>query len=249
MADKTLIAWTTRTMNMWWGCTKVSPGCKNCYADTLASRYGHDVWGANKPRRTFGQKHWDEPLKWNREAAAKGERERVFCGSMMDWAEDHPTAIAEFKRAWPLIRATPWLDWQLLTKRPENILSRLPDDWGTGYANVWMGTSIENNDYVWRADELRKVPAVVRFVSYEPALGPLDKLDLTGIHWVIYGGESGAGYRREDKQWARDIMARCRDAGVAFFHKQSASYRTEMGIDLDGKIVREYPKLAVLGGV
>jgi protein gp37 len=104
----------------------------------------------------------------------------------------------------------------------------------------------ENNDYVWRADELRKVPAVVRFVSYEPALGPLDKLDLTGIHWVIYGGESGAGYRREDKQWARDIMARCRDAGVAFFHKQSASYRTEMGIELDGKIVREYPKLTVL---
>jgi len=100
---------------------------------------------------------------------------------------------------------------------------------------------------------LRPLGSAVRFISYEPALGPLDKLDLSGIDWVIYGGESGSCYRPEDKQWARDMRDRCQEAGVAFFHKQSAAYKTEMGIELDGQVIREYPtgriSLAVAGAV
>lgn len=242
MAEKTLIAWTHHTWNLAWGCTKISPGCKNCYADTLSGRYGFDVWGPQAPRRTFGAKHWAEPFKWNRQAKAAGERHRVFCSSMCDNFEDHPTITAERAKLWPLIRQTPWLDWQLLTKRAERIKDNLPSDWDQGYPNVWLGVSIENNDYVSRADHLHTIPAVVRFVSYEPALGPLDKLNLEGIDWLIYGGESGPGHRPENKQWARDIMARCEVAGTAFFHKQSAGPRTEMGIELDGQIVRNYPE-------
>jgi protein gp37 len=241
MGQGTIIAWTNHTFNVAWGCTKVSPGCKNCYADSLSSRYGHDVWGPSKPRRTFGAEHWKEPLKWNAAAEAAGERARVFCSSMCDIAEDHPQIVQEMKKLWPLIRRTPWLDWQLLTKRPERYEQTLPDDWGKGYANVWLGTSIENNDYVWRADELRKYPATVRFISYEPALGPLDKLDLTGIDWVIYGGESGAGFRGHNLDWPRDMKRRCEAEGIAFFYKQSAAYRTEMGTSLDGETVRKYP--------
>lgn len=241
MADKTAIAWTDHTFNIAWGCVKVSPGCKNCYADTQSRRYGHDVWGPNKPRRTFGEKHWNEPLKWNRAAEVEGVRKRVFCSSMCDVFEDHPTINAEREKLWPLIRATPWLDWQILTKRAERIAANLPADWRDGYENVWLGVSIENNDYVQRADHLRLVPATVRFVSYEPALGPLDQLDLNGIDWIIYGGESGAKYRNHDFAWARDIRKRCETFGVAFFYKQSAAFHPERGTTLDGELVRSYP--------
>lgn len=241
MSDKTLIAWTNHTFNIAWGCTKISPGCKNCYADDLSTFRGHHVWGPSAPRRVFAEKHWREPLKWNDAAQRAGQRARVFCSSMCDNFEDHPTIVEELAKLWPLIRRTPWLDWQLLTKRAERIRLSLPADWGAGYENVWLGVSIENNDYAERADFLRDVPAVVRFVSYEPAIGPLDRLDLAGLDWVIYGGESGGKRRPEDKQWARDMYARCQAAGVAFFHKQSSAYRTEQGIELDGQIVRNYP--------
>jgi protein gp37 len=109
--------------------------------------------------------------------------------------------------------------------------------------NVWLGVSIENADYAHRADILRQIPAKVRFISYEPALGPLaDSINLDGIHWVIYGGESGKGYRKEDKQWARDMRDKCKREGVAFFHKQSSGFRNETGIELDGEIIHEFPK-------
>lgn len=246
MADKTIIAWTDHTFNVAWGCTKVSPGCKNCYADTLSGRYGFDVWGPGKPRRLFGPKHWAEPLKWNREAEQEGRRHRVFCSSMCDNFEDHPQIIAELPKLWAMIRQTPRLDWQLLTKRSERISQSLPTDWGDGYPNVWLGVSIESNEYTYRADDLRKIPARIRFVSYEPALGPLDALNLENIQWVIYGGESGPGWRQHDLAWPRDMRRRCEAAGVAFFYKQSAAPRTEMGTTLDGEIVRNYP-LPVLG--
>lgn len=175
MAKDSKIEWTHHTFNPWWGCVKVSPGCHHCYADTLAKRTGHKVWGPAKttPRRLFGGKYWAEPLKWNIEAEKAGERHRVFCGSMCDVFEDHPTANAERVRLWPLIRATPWLDWLLLTKRPENIEANLPEDWGNGYENVWLGTSVENSDYVDRARVLAQIPAVLRFLSVEPLLGPV----------------------------------------------------------------------------
>jgi len=241
MAADSLIAWTHSTFNLVWGCVKISPGCKNCYADTLARRYGHDVWGPGKSRREFGEKHWAEPLKWNTDAIAAGERRRCFCGSMCDWAEDHPTTAAARQRLWPLIRQTPGLDWLLLTKRHERIAGCLPDDWGNGYANVWLGVSVENNDYVHRADALRKIPAAVRFISYEPALGPVPDLNLDGIDWLIFGGESGPGFRPMDPQWARGIKDKCDAAGTAFFFKQSAAIRTEMGTLLDGQSYKNYP--------
>lgn len=245
MAGETLIAWTDHTFNPWMGCTKVSDGCKNCYAETLTkNRMGLDVWGPRATRQvTKGP--WDNVLAWNRAAERDGVIRRVFCASLCDVFEDHPIANATLPRVWRLIRQCQSLQFQLLTKRPERIADNLPDDWGSrgdGWPNVWLGTSIEDMRVAARADHLRSIPATVRFISYEPALGPLNDLDLTGIDWIIYGGESGPGYRPEDKQWARDMREKCITAGVAFFHKQSAAIRTEMGIELDGRIIREYPE-------
>lgn len=244
MSDTTIIAWTDRTFNAWMGCQKVSPGCKNCYAETLTkNRMGLSLWGPSSERQVTSPANWRKPISWDREARESGKRLRVFCGSLMDLFEDHPTANATRLRLWNLIRSTPNLDWQILTKRADRIADNLPNDWGTdGWPNVWLGVSIENVDYGWRAESLRRVPAVVRFVSYEPALGPLaDDLDLDGISWVIYGGESGPEYRSHDIQWARDIAKACVQKNIAFFFKQSAAWRTEMGIELDGRIQRAWP--------
>jgi len=242
MANKTYIAWTRHTFNISWGCTKVGTGCDGCYADSLSHRYGYDLWGPRKPRRTFGEEYWREPLKWNRLAESEGERHRVFCSSMCDIFEDHPTIDQERVKLWPLIAKTPWLDWQLLTKRAKRIAANLPTDWDVErYHNVWLGVSIENNDYVERADHLRVIPAAQRFISYEPALGPLDKLDLTGINWLIYGGESGPHYRKHDIQWARDMRDRCAAAGVAFFFKQSAARFPSRGTLIDGVEIKQFP--------
>jgi protein gp37 len=213
------------------------------------NRMGLDVWGppstTDRPavKNVFAKLRKERRLMRDRVPSVQGagKPHLVFVGSMMDWAEHHPDAAELRPVMWRTIREYPDLVFQLLTKRAENIAGLLPADWGDGYDNVWLGTSIENNDYVDRADHLRRIPARVHFISYEPALGPLDRLDLAGIEWVIYGGESGPGYRPEDKQWARDMRDRCRSADVAFFHKQSAAPRTEMGIELDGQIVREFP--------
>jgi protein gp37 len=248
MAEKTLIAWTDHTFNIAWGCVKISPGCANCYATSLASRYGHDVWGINKPRRTFGGKHWSEPLTWERDSRngipgvrGQGLPHLVFTSSMCDVFEDHQTIAIEREKLWPLIRSTPHLHWQVLTKRADRIAVNLPNDWGNGYPNVWIGVSIENMDYAWRADCLRDIPAAVRFISYEPALGPLDDLNLRGIDWVIYGGESGAKHRDHDIAWPRAMRQKCQACGVAFFYKQSPDRFTERGTTLDGETVRKFP--------
>jgi protein gp37 len=131
--------------------------------------------------------------------------------------------------------------FQVLTKRPERIQNHLPGDWEEGYKNVWLGVSIENDQYVWRADALRAIPARVRFISAEPLLGPLSKLTLHEIHWLIVGGESGPGFRAMETEWARDLRDKARDAGVSFFFKQSAAPRTEMGTLLDDVAWQEYP--------
>lgn len=243
MAQDTIIAWTDATFNIAWGCEKISDGCKHCYADTLSARYGHDVWGPGRPRRTFGPKRWAEPEKWDRQAAAEGRRHRVFCSSMTDWLLDDPTIDAERAKLWDLIRRTPNLDWQLLTKRSDRIADALPADWGPdGYPNVWLGVSVENRRHgLPRVDHLRSIPAVVRFLSCEPLLEDLGEFDLTGIDWVIVGGESGPGHRPMDHEWARSIRRLCDRMGTAFFFKQSSSHLTERGIELDGEIVREFP--------
>jgi protein gp37 len=242
VAQKTTISWTDHTFNIAWGCTRVGPGCKFCYAELLARRYGHDVWGPSNPRRVFGNEHWREPLKWNALAEKEKQRHRVFCSSMCDVFEDHATIDQERERLWPLVRNTPWLDWQLLSKRSDRIAAHLPADWGEGYPNVWLGVSIENSDYVFRADHLRSVPATVRFISYEPALGPLDNLNLNGIDWVIYGGESGPHFREHDIAWARDIRRRCQEQGTAFFYKQSAGRLPGREDAIDGAPIKDYPR-------
>lgn len=256
MAEQSLIAWTDNTFNAAMGCMKVSDGCKNCYAETLTkNRMGLSLWGpaATTRRQITTPSYWRNPHKWAREAQAaplegvRGDqapgRRLVFCGSLFDWAEDHPTINEMRPRLWQLIRETAHaLDWQLLTKRPERIESLLPEDWRDGYPNVWLGTSIEDARVKSRADHLRRIPAVVRYISYEPALGPLaGELDLDGLDWVIYGGESGSGYRDHDLAWPRDMRDACDAAGVTWFYKQSAAYRTEMGITLDGVMRRAWP--------
>ena len=242
MAEETLIAWTDHTFNPWMGCVKVSEGCRHCYAETLTTkRMGLRLWGPGTDRQVT-KTPWENALTWNRAAAKAKARRRVFCASLCDVFEDHPVADATRPRVWDLIRNCEWLDWQLLTKRPHRIVDCLPKDWGpAGYPNVWLGTSIEDMRVAERADHLRGIPAVVRFISYEPALGSLDDLDLAGIDWVIVGGESGSGFRQMNVDWARSMRRKCAAAGVAFFFKQSAAIRTEMGIELDGQIVREYP--------
>jgi len=242
MSEKTIIAWTDHTFNPWMGCTKVSDGCKNCYAETLTTnRMGLDVWGP-KNKRQITKAPWQNVRQWQRAAGKAGVIRRVFVASLADVFEPRPELVEPRARFWQIVRESPNLHFQVLTKRPENFADMLPDDWGDeGYANVWLGTSVEDMRVAHRADILRATPAVVRFISYEPAIGPLNDLDISGIDWIIYGGESGPGYRQEDKQWARDMRDKCRAAGVAFFHKQSSAYRTEVGITLDGEIVREYP--------
>lgn len=242
MGKETLIAWTDHTFNVAWGCTKISPGCKNCYADSLATRYGHSVWGKDGERRTLSAAHWAQPLKWDTASTSgnpgvrgDGWNHLVFSSSMCDNFEDHPVITAERAKLWPLIKATPHLDWQLLTKRADRIADNLPDDWSiANYPNVWLGVSIENDDYVWRAELLKQIPAAVHFISYEPALGPLPSLDTRGLEWVIVGGESGKEWRKHemDHAWARDVRDKCIESRTAFFFKQSSAALTERGTSL-----------------
>jgi protein gp37 len=241
MAEKTGISWTDHTFNVAWGCDKVSPGCKFCYADVASARFGFDVWGKHKPRRTLSEHYWNEPIRWNRKAEKAGEIHKVFSSSMCDIFEDHPTISQELQKLWVLIKKTPYLTWQLLTKRAERIAQCLPFDWGEGYSNVWLGVSVENSDYLYRIEHLRKIPCGIRFISYEPALGPLTEIDLTGIKWLIYGGESGSNFRKDDRQWAINIKEKCKECGVAFFYKQGSGLLPGTCDKLDNTEYKEFP--------
>lgn len=242
MAKETKIAWTDHTFNPWMGCTKVSSGCKYCYAELLVSgRMGiKSAWG-NNGKRVITSSPWKNVKTWDSEAERDQVIRKVFIGSLMDWAEDRNEIENTRKLMWSLIRNSKNLVFQLLTKRPENISKFLPQDWGEGYDNVWLGTSIESDQYAYRVKDLIANKAKVHFISYEPAVGPLETVCLDHIEWVIYGGESGPNFRQEDKAWARSMMKRCKEKGIAFFHKQSAARFTDMGIELDGIVIREYP--------
>ena len=199
MAENSKIEWTDHTFNPWWGCVKVSDGCKFCYAETLDGRYNANDphWGPMRRRKFFSDNHWKDPHKWNREAENSGVRRRVFCASMADVFEELPEGHpdreamdAARRRLFQTIAATPHLDWQLLTKRPENILpilKRLQEEvegefwnfyanWLDGKPphNVWLGTSVEDQESVARVARVIKVPAVVHFLSCEPLLSSLD---------------------------------------------------------------------------
>lgn len=240
MSKNTNISWTDHTFNPWWGCEKVSPGCAHCYAEALAKRWRHYVWGKGKKHRMFGEDFWREPYHWNKAAEKAGKRSRVFCGSMMDWAQDAPELIPPRARLLQTIRETPHLIWQLLTKRPQNV-RKYAVDWDLDYPNVWLGVSVENADWSHRIETLRGIPAALRFVSYEPALGPLGEVNLEGIGWLICGGESGRNRRPFDPDWARQALAECRAHGVAFFFKQSGGLLPGSGDTLNGKEYKEFP--------
>jgi protein gp37 len=246
VAEKTGIAWTDHTANFWMGCFKVSPGCKNCYAETLTkNRMGLDVWGpADSTPRKAVKGVYKSVASWNRASDASAPS-KVFVGSLMDWAEDHPDVGLLRNFMWEAILAADKLIFQLLTKRSDRVAQLLPSFWDKIKHRVWLGVSIESNEWVHRADHIRGIDAAVRFVSYEPALGPVPDLNLCGIDWLIYGGESGPGFRTEGKQWARDVRDRCKVSGTAFFHKQSAAFRNETGIELDGAIIRQYPMVVL----
>ena len=243
MAQDSKIEWTDATFNPWWGCTKVSDGCKFCYAHTIANRFGHEIWGPGATRRTFGENHWREPLRWNRRAQDNGERTRVFCASMAD-VFDPEAPTEERERLWQLIRDTPNLDWQILTKRPHLIAQDLPSDWEDGYPNVWLGTSVEDERVVNRIEALTNVPAIVHFLSLEPLIGPISQLPLEGIEWAIVGGESGPGARPMNAQWVEDIRLQCETENVPFFFKQWGGVRKkQFGRELNGRFYDEMPRV------
>ncbi|MEJ7567443.1 MAG: phage Gp37/Gp68 family protein [Gaiellaceae bacterium] len=253
MAQRTRIQWTDATFNPWWGCERVSPACAHCYADTLARRYGHSLWGGDSPRRFLSEQHWRQPIRWNTQAAERGEPTKVFCASMADVFEDRAELEPWRDRLWTLIDQTPMLHWQLLTKRPENVVRMVPwptDDWPP---NVWVGTSVENSRHTFRVEILRELPAAIRFVSAEPLLGSLflngkpnrQPLDLAGVDWVIAGGESGPRFRAVDLDWVRELRDACVAAGVPFFYKQRGGRTSKSGgRELDGRIWGEFPAVA-----
>lgn len=250
MGQNSKIEWTDHTFNPWWGCTKVSAGCANCYAESFANRFGN-WWGPDAERRFFGTRHWNDPLRWNRKAERAGVQARVFCGSMCDFLEDRDDLQDAREALYELIDQTPMLDWLLLTKRPENF-HLLPEDWYEDWpGNVWPGVTVENSDCLWRVDKLLLLPAAVRFVSCEPLLSEVDldaylpwcercqlpygKLpcdlcpdnpeERSYIDWVIVGGESGPSARPMHPSWAQSLRDQCQTAGVPYFFKQWGEWR------------------------
>lgn len=260
MAENSNIEWTDHTFNPFIGCTKVSPACDNCYAEAWDARglQGRESrWGPHADRTRTSAANWRKPLAWNRAAAAAGKRARVFCASLADVFDNHRSIKMEWRSdLWNLISATPHLDWLLLTKRPQNIARFLPDNWGDGWANVWLGTTVENQEEAdRRVPVLLGIPARVRFLSCEPLLGqiglrPRDDfsdrghgrawLRPDGVSWVIAGGESGPGARLMNPEWARSLRDQCADAGVAFHFKQWGEhdhYGRRVGKKIAGRLL------------
>lgn len=186
MAEDSNIEWTDHTFNPWVGCTKISAACDYCYAEAHDKRFGGDHWGPKSDRRRTAAANWRKPLKWNRQAEENGTRYRVFCASLADVFDNHRSIQDEWRAdLWELIRQTPHLDWLLLTKRPQNLRKYLPEDWGDkGYANVWLGTTVENQEEAGkRLWHLLDHNAAGHFVSCEPLLGHVD------LTRVVYPGQ------------------------------------------------------------
>ena len=223
MAKYSSIEWTDHTFNPWWGCTKVSSACDNCYAEAWARRLGFEIWDHGKPRRFLSESYWEQPQRWNKEAALRNVRRRVFCASMADVFEWGKRLSAWRDKLWRLIDETPNLDWLLLTKRPHLVrrLSPWNDEWP---GNVWLGTTAENQRMLSkRLPYLLENPSRVRFLSCEPLLNAVDLTDaLAGdaVQWVIAGGESGVNARPSDPRWIYTIRDDCKTFNVPFHFKQ-----------------------------
>jgi protein gp37 len=293
MAEVSKIQWTHATFNAWRGCTKVSPGCEHCYAEDMSGRNPAVLgkWGKNGTRPVAAESYWKGPEKWNRDAAAEGKRRRVFCASLSDVFEGPDTMpesdggyagdvfhyvptlnndwiAAARERLFELIRDTPWLDWLLLTKRPQNVLPIYGTylHWTTGGrwpANVWIGATIEDQIRAEKRGpelvKIRRAGCRVVFMSGEPLLSGLDMRPWLnrewGINWAICGGESGAAdkIRPMDLMWARTLRDQCGDADVPYFFKQLGN--GVVGLSYKGKggdveyipedlRVREFPIVA-----
>ncbi len=246
MGEHSDIEWTEHTWNPWEGCTKISEGCENCYMSRILAQFGKDP---TVVRRTSDATFY-APLKWRRPAM-------VFTCSMSDFF--HKDADPWRADAWEVIRRTPHLTYQILTKRIGSVKGRLPTDWGSGWPHVWLGISVESGEYLWRVKTLLTIPAAIRLVSYEPALGPIDlvpyltRKNETGerLDWVISGGESDFKHPRPaNLDWFRAVRDQCAQAGVPFFHKQHGGSRkidgSWGGHILDGVTHHAFPAAAGL---
>lgn len=253
MGKATAIEWTDHTFNPWWGCTKVSPGCDHCYAEVWARRVGQAVWGHKEPRRFFSAAHWKQPRAWNTEATESGTRRRVFCASMADVFEDRRDLDAARKQLWQIIADTPQLDWQLLTKRPQNVARLAP--WKKQWpGNVWLGTTVEDQPRAaLRIPILLRIPAKVRFLSCEPLVGPVDLSKFVrgnvDINWIIAGGESGPGARPMEPAWVRQLRDFSHDREIAFHFKQWGHWAPKSSSDVSRKKITRLSDGVVLYAV
>jgi protein gp37 len=237
VSETTKISWATSTFNPWIGCTKVSPGCEHCYAESLDKRWGHARWGVGMQRSRTSPAYWRQPLKWNEKARESGKPWRVFCASLADVFDNE---VPEDWRVdlFDLIEATPYLTWMVLTKRIGNASAyRFPK-------NLWLGATVVNQEEASRdVPRLLEIPATKHWISYEPALGPVDWCEALGIwwnqtekrwiqergprvDWIIVGGESGGQARPFVLGWAKDTARQCKIAGVAVHVKQLGSNPT-----------------------
>lgn len=235
MGQKSTIEWTGSTWNPITGCTKISPGCLNCYAERMAKR----LQAMGQPNYAAGFKlslhehAVDLPLRWKKP-------QTIFVNSMSDlFLKGIPKEF--LFRIFSVMHQAHWHTFQVLTKRSERLQelsSQLP--WSS---NIWMGVTVESEDYIYRIDHLRESGAYLKFLSIEPLLGPLPMMNLEGIDWVIVGGESGPGARPMDPEWVLDIRDQCKKAGVPFFFKQwGGTRKKKAGRLLDGKTYCEMPK-------
>jgi|ERR1039458_1678961 protein gp37 len=234
MATNSSIEWTESTWNPLTGCNKISPGCKHCYAERMALRL-----------QAMGQSHYTDgfkltlhedslelPLRWKKS-------QTIFVNSMSDlFHTDVPVAFIH--KMFDVMRRANWHRFQILTKRSDRLLELSRQiDWPS---NVWMGVSVENSDYKFRIDQLRRTGAAIKFLSLEPLLGPLPKLNLRQMDWVIVGGESGPGARPMDTAWVIDIRNQCLKGGVPFFFKQwGGVQKKKAGRTLEGRTWDEMP--------
>ena len=250
MAEHTPIEWTDHTFNPWIGCTKISAACDFCYAEAWDARGLHGLearWGPHANRTRTSKANWSITLRLQKKAKAEGKRYRVFCASLADVFDNHKSILPEWRDdLWALIRKCPDLDFLMLTKRPQNIRRYLPDDWGDGYQNVWLGATVESQKEADRLAALTSIPAVVRFLSMEPLMGKVDlSAYIDKIDWVITGGENGKNFRPVDPDWFRFLRDQCVAAYVPFLFKQweGATRKAikSKGRALDGVIHDGYP--------
>jgi protein gp37 len=248
MAD-TSIEWTDATWNPVAGCTIVTAGCTNCYAMRMAARL--EAMGMEKyaglTRKSGGRAKWTGKIHLDHQALANPARwskpRRVFVNSMSDLF--HPDVPAHFiEKVWAVMEETPRHTYQILTKRPERMAEVLSLPRFRVLPNVWLGASVENDRVLGRLDDLRRVPAAIRFVSFEPLIGSVSKADITDIHWAIVGGESGPNARFMEPAWVDEIERLCRRNGTAFFFKQwGGKNKKAAGRMLRGQTFDEMPTL------